>query len=91
MGSLILSGGPAPATIGNHNGTEPFTGVIDEVAIYDFALTAEEIALHHARNYRGETAFGIRPPVPDAPCWKPVTRFVADETVEFDERTGLPR
>jgi len=91
VGSLILSGGPAPATIGNHHGTEPFTGVIDELAIYDFALTAEEIALHHARIARGETAFGIRPPAPAAPRWKPVTRLVAGETVEFDERTGLPR
>ena len=91
VGSLILSGGPAPATIGNHNGAEPFTGVIDEVAIYDFALTAEEIALHHARIARGETAWGTRPPAPDFPRWKPVTRLVAGETAEFDQRTGLPR
>lgn len=43
--SLIQSGGQAHATIGNYgpNGAEPFSGIIDEVRIYDRALTASEL------------------------------------------------
>ena len=37
--------GPEPAFIGSHIGNENFNGVIDELAFYNFALTAEEIAL----------------------------------------------
>src|SRR5205807_7491970 len=43
-GSLITSGGPADAVIGNHTyRIEPFTGTIDEVAFYNRALTSSEI------------------------------------------------
>lgn len=44
-GNLISSGGPAHAVIGNHTYLfEPFSGTIDEVAFYNRALTATEIA-----------------------------------------------
>ncbi|MBA2117837.1 LamG-like jellyroll fold domain-containing protein [Bremerella alba] len=64
-GMLILSGGPAPARIGNLHrsgdvqGIEPYHGVIDEVAYYDFALTPEEIAAHYERVSQGKDYFGI--------------------------------
>ena len=50
---MIISGGSAPAIIGNLIsgqgeslvGREPFNGVIDEVAFYDFALDAKTVSL----------------------------------------------
>jgi hypothetical protein len=46
-GSLITSGGGSSAYIGNMTGrTQPFTGVIDEVAFWNRALGAAEIADH---------------------------------------------
>jgi hypothetical protein len=44
-GSLIQSGGDAHATIGNYgpNAAEPFSGIIDEVRVYNRALNAAEI------------------------------------------------
>jgi len=64
-GMLILSGGPTPARIGNLHrtgnvqGIEPYHGVIDEFAYYDFALTPEEIAAHYQRVSQGKDYFGI--------------------------------
>ncbi len=46
-GSLITSGGGATAFIGSHSGSwEPFTGILDEVALYSQALSARDIAYH---------------------------------------------
>jgi hypothetical protein len=42
----LLSGGAAEAFIGATGGQEPFTGLLDEVAIYNTALTQSEIAMH---------------------------------------------
>ncbi len=49
----------APAMIGNMPGTltEPFTGVLDEVAIYRSALSAEDVALHWQRAQQGNSYF----------------------------------
>ncbi|MFI4876786.1 MAG: LamG-like jellyroll fold domain-containing protein [Blastopirellula sp. JB062] len=64
-GTLILSGGPAPARIGNlqrssqAQGSEPYFGVIDELAFYDFALTSKEVAAHYQRVSQGLDYFGI--------------------------------
>jgi len=94
VGTLILSGGPAPATIGNHGhhrGAEPFTGVIDEVAVYDFGLTAAEVAAHHAHVAEGKTFFGTAPPAPGGPRWRAVTRLVEGQSATFHQQTGLPR
>ena len=94
VGTLILSGGPAPATIGNHGhrrGAEPFTGVIDEVAVYDFGLTAAEVAAHHAHVAQGKTFFGTAPPAPGGPRWRAVTRLVEGQSATFHQQTGLPR
>jgi hypothetical protein len=89
VGTLILSGGPAVPEIGNHVHREPFHGVIDEVALYDFALTPDEIADHHGRVRRGETYFGPRPESPTAARWQAITRISADQTRIFNARTGL--
>lgn len=56
-GTMVVSGGAAPAYIGNTNGgAEAFTGTIDEFAFWTRALSASEIADHAAavalkRNY----------------------------------------
>ena len=48
-GAPISSGGGSSAYIGNMTGRrEPFTGTIDEVAIWNRALSAEEVAKHVA-------------------------------------------
>ncbi len=91
VGTLILSGGPVAATIGNHGSGEPFTGVIDELALYDFALTPAEVAEHWRRVMAGENYFGSEPPGPAAPRWQAVTRLVEGQTMTFNQHTGLPR
>ena len=88
-GMLIVSGGPEPAFIGSLSGRENFHGVIDELALYDFALTADEIAEHHERTRRGETYFGPRPARPNAPRWQAITRITEGQTRVFNSRTGL--
>jgi hypothetical protein len=90
VGTLVRSGGPAVAEIGNTRGTEPFRGVIDELAIYDFALTPEEVEEHHARVLAGETYFGAEPPAPGTPRWQAVTRLVEGQSRVFNQSTGLP-
>jgi hypothetical protein len=88
-GTLIVSGGPEPAFIGSHIGNENFHGVIDELALYDFALTADEIAEHHERTRRGETYFGPRPTRPKSARWQAITRITEGQTRIFNSRTGL--
>ena len=88
-GTLIVSGGPEPAFIGSHIGNENFHGVIDELALYDFALTADEIAEHHERARRGETYFGPRPTRPHSARWQAITRITAGQTRIFNSKTGL--
>jgi ferric-dicitrate binding protein FerR (iron transport regulator) len=88
-GTLIVSGGPEPAFIGSHSGHENFHGVIDELALYDFALTADEIAEHHGRARCGETYFGPRPARPNAARWQAITRITEGQTRIFNSRTGL--
>jgi hypothetical protein len=88
-GTLIVSGGPEPAFIGSHIGIENFHGVIDELALYDFALTADEIAEHHERTRRGQTYFGPRPTRRNAPRWQAITRIAEGQTRVFNSRTGF--
>ncbi|MEZ5328504.1 MAG: LamG domain-containing protein [Verrucomicrobiales bacterium] len=49
----ITSGGGAPAFIGSTSGGEPFTGIIDDFAFWERALTQEEIAIHAANGLAG--------------------------------------
>jgi hypothetical protein len=62
----IMSGGAANATIGNisPNGGEPFTGVIDEMAFYNHALSAADVATHYTNVTTGVNYFGVQPPTP---------------------------
>lgn len=65
VGTLIISGGSTPAVIGNLIterfdslvGREPFNGVIDEVAFYDFALAPATVAAHYANVQAGKDYF----------------------------------
>jgi len=91
VGTMALSGGPVAATIGNHRHSEPFTGVIDEVALYDFALTPDEIAAHWRRAAGGERYFGAQPPAPGAPRWQAVTRLVEGQSSVYNQATALTR
>lgn len=62
-GTLITSGGTATAYIGNTGGLkEPFTGIIDEVAIYAKALPASEIWHHYQNVLLGQNYFYIPEP-----------------------------
>ena len=56
-GSMITSGGGATASIGNKPANEPFTGIIDEMAFYNAALSASEIANHFANVQAGNNYF----------------------------------
>ncbi len=60
-GSLIVSGGGANAFIGSVNGGENFTGVIDEVAVWGRALSAQEISTHYANVMAGNNYFVPEP------------------------------
>lgn len=97
-GSLIVSGGPAAAFIGSNRGGENFTGSIDELSLYDFALSADEVADHHRRLFDGKPAVpeAALSPAPQAASlsenrhWQAVTRLVAGESRIFNQRTGFP-
>ncbi|MFM8338154.1 MAG: PVC-type heme-binding CxxCH protein, partial [Opitutaceae bacterium] len=66
-----ITAGPAKPTAeiffaGRCDGFAPFEGKIDEVAVYDRALTAAEIAAHFAASGRAVPASAVtRTPVPD--------------------------
>jgi hypothetical protein len=95
-GSLIVSGGPEPAFIGSHCGTtENFAGAIDELSLYDFALSADEVAEHSHRLLAGEPAIPpvalVRTAAGDRPLhWQGITRLVEGQTRVFNQRSGLP-
>jgi len=87
MGSLILCGGPERAEIGNHRGLEPFTGVIDEVAIYDYPLTPAEIEDHFLKFRRGEPYVAPASLGPEG-RWRPIDRLASGESRTFNHRTA---
>lgn len=89
-GSLVLAGGPARPWIGSHRGRENFRGVIDDVAIYDFALTPDEVVEHWRRARAREPLFDGTPPASAGSRWRTLTRIEAGQTMTFDRRTGLP-
>lgn len=82
VGHCIQSGGPKPAMIGGWRKREAFGGVIDELAIYDYALSGEEIARHHELALQGKrwlpTQFG------DQPHW------TTTQTVAQGQRLEIP-
>ncbi|AWB65479.1 pentaxin domain-containing protein [Saccharobesus litoralis] len=63
-GSIMLSGGPGTAAIGNNPAEErwhkeAFSGVIDEVAFYDFALTPFVLKQHLQNIKQGNNYYGL--------------------------------
>jgi len=90
-GTMIISGGSAHAIIGNIRGTEPFTGVIDEMAFYEFALSADEVADHYEHTLRGANYFGITDTRHlQTAGWRRVTLISEGQAFRFDANTGLP-
>jgi hypothetical protein len=89
VGTLILNGGPTPATIGNHNNREPFTGTIDEVAYYDFAISPDEVSDHYQRAMRGEPYFKPQSGPLALERWLAITLVGAGTSQVFDTLTGL--
>ena len=89
VGTLILNGGPTPATIGNFNNREPFTGTIDEVAYYDFALSPDEVSAHYQRAMRGEPYFKPQSGSLASERWLAITLVGAGTSQVFDTLTGL--
>ncbi len=57
----IVSGGAAAAFIGSTNGGEPFPGTLDEVAVWNRALSASEIQFHFANAMAGNNYFVPEP------------------------------
>ena len=88
-GSLIISGGPEAAEIGNFRQREPFDGVIDEVAFYDFALTPAEVAAHFKNVSLGKSYFGDMADDLTSVRWRAVTRIQTGNQRVFNRITGL--
>ena len=90
VGRLILSGGPAPAEIGNiWTRHEPFNGIIDEVALYDFALTPGEIRQHYSLAANGRPYVDMAVESNDG-HWGSVTLVAAGTRRVFNKLTGRP-
>lgn len=92
IGSLVLSGGAKKAMIGNITDFpgESFHGIIDEVALYDFALTADEITRHHRNASAGISYFGKNFQLNKGKRWQSVAQVSAGSRLVFDNVTGLP-
>jgi hypothetical protein len=90
-GTRMITGGPGSAVIGNTPTklNEAFTGVIDEVAFYDFALPSYMV-LHHFSNFqKGLNYYGLEPGSKTLPD-KLSMKLPADEVIILDSLTGLP-
>lgn len=85
-GTIILSGGPAPAFVGSSAGQENFTGVIDEFAIYDFTLSPAEVADHATRARAGLPYHDDADAPRSRERWRSIKRLAAAESGVFDER-----
>ena len=85
----MLSGGPGIATIGNIPlFSEPFTGVIDEVAFYDFALTPYIVNQHHQLSSQGKNYFDLEE-IESLPESLEITLPQSTKII-IDPQTGLP-
>lgn len=90
VGILAISGGAANAVIGNNGwgNHEPFNGTLDEVALYDFALTADEIAAHYGRASNGESYFETGGQSIER--WRSISPVSVGTRRIFNIITGLP-
>ena len=92
--TLMLSGGPGRATIGNHPmkrkwHQEAFDGVIDELAFYNFSLPEHTINQHFENTQKGINYFGLRPSQNHLPQQHYIP-LPAGEMLTLDPLTGLP-
>jgi hypothetical protein len=81
IGHCIQSGGPMPAMIGGWRKRETFDGVIDELAIYDYALSGEEITRHHELARKGQHWFFD--PLNEHPNWTTIQTIAAGNLHEL--------
>ena len=88
VGTLILSGGPHEAVIGNHLNIEPFTGIIDEMALYSFALNKEEIEKHFNNVNQGLPYFGSDDSITSQLSWLPLRIYEAGWKLHFNRLSG---
>ncbi|MDQ9093911.1 LamG-like jellyroll fold domain-containing protein [Pseudoalteromonas haloplanktis] len=93
-GSKILSGGPGQASIGNNPAesrwaVEAFSGIIDEVAFYDFALPSMSINQHFKNALKGHNYFSLLQSADPLPKTTQLP-LPMRSTLELDRLTGLP-
>ena len=87
-GSMVMSGGPRRATIGNCHGREPFHGTIDEVAFYDIGLREEEVKQHYSRVQQGVSYFAKPDELFEQHRWQTISRLTSGERVRFNLTSG---
>ncbi len=79
-GDTIASGGAGTAYIGNMSGRrEPFTGTIDELAVWERALDEDEVASHFSLVSSGENYFA-----------EPGVKDPGEISIRFNETLVLP-
>ena len=93
-GSKMLSGGPGKAAIGNNPAQhrwsiEAFSGVIDEVAFYDFALTPYMLHQHSKHAELGLNYFGMPSNSESLPEQIKLS-LPPSTSITLDPFTGLP-
>jgi hypothetical protein len=91
QGTRIISGGSGIATIGNSPNSlnEPYHGVIDEVAFYDFGLPHYMIKKHYAFFLKGLNYFGMEPSSAQLQRSTPIT-LPKNKVIVLDPLCGLP-
>ncbi len=82
----MVSGGAAPALIGASGGSEPFTGVLDEVAIYNAALSQATVAEHLANVLAGGPNYFNA--VPEPASWSMIGWIAAAGLLRLRRRRG---
>lgn len=93
-GSKMLSGGPGKAMIGNNPKASlwqryAYSGVIDELAFYDFALPSLMIENHFEQIKTGKNYFGLTPNLESLP--ENVKIYLPQNTsLLLNTMTGLP-
>lgn len=91
-GTRVLSGGPGSASIGNHPVSlqEAFSGTIDEVAFYDFALPPLSIQFHYEAVQKGLNYYGLSPSRRKLHEVEYHLNLPRNSNIQLDNLTGLP-
>ncbi|WP_016954231.1 LamG-like jellyroll fold domain-containing protein [Catenovulum agarivorans] len=94
-GVKMLTGGPGPAVIGGNPTWDKwekfaFSGVIDELAIYDFALPPFVISQHIEQVQQGKNYYGLRPTSAALPEQIKIN-LPPESRLVLDALTGLPQ